>query len=399
MDKVNTDKNKVEELLTRGVDKIYPSKEFLEKELTSGRRLRIYQGFDPTGSKLHIGHMVGLRKHRQWQDMGHEVIFLVGDGTGQAGDPSGKKKTREKFFTQEELRANAVDYLSQASKVVRFDGPNPIKIMYNSDWLNKLTLVDILGIAQNFSVQQLIERDMFQERIKNQETINLREFLYPLLQGYDSVAMDVDLELGGSDQTFNMLAGRTLMKAIKNKEKFVMTTPLLADSKGVKIGKSEGNVIGLTDEPSDLYGKIMSLGDEAIIPMFTLLTDTPIGDIEAFDIKKNPMELKKRVAQIIVATLHSEEAAQEASDSFANTFQKNEIPEDVQIIKVAPGDLLIDVLSKEGIVSSKSDFRRLVDEGAITNLDQDEKINSHTAEAGAGVYRIGKKRFCKIELR
>ena len=398
MDTVITDKDKIENLLTRGVDKIYPSKDFLEKELLSGRKIRLYQGFDPTGTKLHIGHMVGLRKHRQWQDMGHEVIFLIGDGTGQAGDPSGKKKTREKFFTQEELRANAIDYLSQASKVVRFDGPNPIKIMYNSDWLNKLTLVDILGIAQNFSVQQLIERDMFQDRLKNGETINLREFLYPLLQGYDSVAMEVDLELGGSDQTFNMLAGRTLLKAMKNKEKFVMTTPLLADSKGVKIGKSEGNAIGLTDEPSDLFGKIMSLGDDAIIPMFTLLTDVPLAEIETFDITKEPMALKMRVAHTIVANLHSFEMAKKAELDFTNTFQKNEIPEDIKIIKVKEGTMLIDVFTQEEIVSSRGDFRRLVDEGAVTNLDTNEKINSHTAVACTGVYRIGKKRFCKIEI-
>ncbi|OGI83649.1 tyrosine--tRNA ligase, partial [Candidatus Nomurabacteria bacterium RIFCSPHIGHO2_12_FULL_40_77] len=228
----NTDK--VGELLTRGVDKIYPSKEKLEEVLRSDKKLRLYQGFDPTGDKLHIGHMVGFRKHRQWQDLGHEVIFLIGDGTGQAGDPSGRKKTREKFFTQAELRANAKDYLAQAKKIVRFDGENPVKILYNADWLNKLNLVDILDIAQHFSVQQLIERDMFQDRLKKGESINLREFLYPLLQGYDSVAMDVDLELGGSDQTFNMLCGRHLMKAMKNKEKFVMTTPLLEDAKGLK---------------------------------------------------------------------------------------------------------------------------------------------------------------------
>ena len=250
---------KIEELLGRGVDKIYPSRELLEETLLSGKKLKLYQGFDPTGDKLHIGHMVGLRKHRQWQDLGHEVIFLIGDGTGEAGDPTGKKKTRERFFTSEELRENAKDYLAQARKIVRFDGPNPIKIMYNGDWLNKLTKTDILNIAEHFSVQQLIERDMFQERLKKRESINLREFLYPLLQAYDSVHMEVDLELGGSDQTFNMLAGRTLLKAMKYKEKFVMTTPLLSDSKGIKIGKSEGNVIALTDEPNDLFGKIMSL--------------------------------------------------------------------------------------------------------------------------------------------
>src|SRR6185436_20115729 len=283
----------MEELLNRSVANIYPSKEALEEVLKSGKKLRLYQGFDPTGGKLHLGHMVGLRKHRQWQDLGHEVVFLIGDGTGEAGDPTGKKKTREKFFTSEELRANAKGYLEQASKIVRFEGENPIKIMYNGDWLNKLTKTDILNIAQNFSVQQMIERDMYQDRLKAGEEINMREFLYPLLQAYDSVAMDVDLELGGSDQTFNMLAGRSLMKAMKGKEKFVMTTPLLSDSKGVKIGKSEGNVIGLTDSPTDLFGKIMALGDDAIIPMFTLLTDVPLEEVVKFNLKKDAMSLKK----------------------------------------------------------------------------------------------------------
>src|SRR3989344_3568949 len=219
-------------LLTRGVDTIYPSREALEKVLRSGKKLRLYQGFDPTGTQLHIGHGVAMRKLREWQDLGHHVIFLIGDGTGQAGDPSGKMKARGKFRSREELRANAVDYEKQAGKIVRFDGENPVEILYNSDWLNALKLVDILGIAQHFSVQQLIERDMFQERMKKGESINLREFLYPLLQGYDSVAMNVDLEMGGTDQAFNMLAGRQLVSAMQGREKFVMTVPLLSDEIG-----------------------------------------------------------------------------------------------------------------------------------------------------------------------
>lgn len=266
-------------LLSRGIAEVLPSKEGLAK-IMKKRKIRLYQGFDPTGTQLHIGHAVALRKLRQFQDLGHEVIFLIGDGTGQAGDPSGKSKTRERFMTREELQANARDYVMQAGKIVRFDGPNPVKILYNGDWLNKLKLVDILNIAQNFSVQQMIERDMFQDRIKKSESINLREFLYPLLQGYDSVAMEVDLEVGGTDQTFNMLAGRTLVKSFLNKEKFVLTVPLLSDSKGVKIGKSEGNVIGLTDPPSEFYAKVMSLGDDAIVPCLTLLTDIPISEID-----------------------------------------------------------------------------------------------------------------------
>ncbi len=394
------DKDKIRELLDRGVDKIYPGKAALEEVLLSGKKIRLYQGFDPTGDRLHIGHMVGLRKHRQWQDLGHEVIFLIGDGTGQAGDPTGKKKTREKFFTQEELRANAKSYLEQASKIVRFDGPNPIKIMYNGDWLNKLDLIDILNIAQHFSVQQLIERDMFQERLKKGEPINLREFLYPLLQGYDSVALDIDLELGGSDQTFNMLCGRTLMKQMSQKEKFVMTTPLLSDSKGVKIGKSEGNVIGITDKPEDLFGKIMSLGDDAIIPMFTLLTDVPLDEVATFDIKKNPMELKKRVASLIVSSLHNEEEAIKASQYFSQTFQKKEIPDNMEEVQAANGALLSEILVDKKIVPSKSEWRRLVSSKAIHDLSSGSVIlDPDTKIQGDLTLKIGKKKFLKIVER
>ena len=385
--------DKTEELLTRGVDRIYPSKKALEQVLRSGEKLKLYQGFDPTGDKLHIGHMVGLSKHRQWQDLGHEVIFLIGDGTGEAGDPTGKKKTREKFFTSEELRENAKGYLEQAKKIVRFDGDNPVKIMYNGDWLNKLTKTDILNIAQNFSVQQMIERDMYQERLKAGEEINLREFLYPLLQAYDSVAMDVDLELGGSYQTFNMLAGRTLMKKMKGKEKFVITTPLLSDSAGVKIGKSEGNVIGLTDEPNDLFGKIMSLGDDAIIPMFTLLTDVPTEEIEKFNLKKDALNLKKKVAHIFVAGLHSEQEAQEAEENFSNTFQKKEIPEAKEI----EGEgLLTPILLRAKFVSSNGETRRLFEAGANKDMTEDKKMLSTNVVVKNHIYKVGKHRFIKI---
>jgi tyrosyl-tRNA synthetase len=319
----------------------------------------------------------------------------IGDGTGQAGDPSGKKKTREKFFTNEELRENAKDYIKQASKIVRFDGENPIKIMYNGDWLNKLNLIDILNIAQNFSVQQLIERDMFQERLKAGESINLREFLYPLLQGYDSVAMDVDLELGATDQTFNMLTGRTLMRIMKNKEKFVMTTPLLSDSKGVKIGKSEGNVIGITDEPSDLFGKIMALGDDSIIPMFTLLTDVPIEEIKSFDVNKNPFDLKKKVAKLIVEQLHSKELADKAEEAFNSVFRDGAVPEDVLEVK-GEGNVLMDICLENNLVESKAEFKRLVGEGAVMDMESKEKIENFDFKAKKTVYKIGKRRFVKI---
>ena len=383
----------ISNLLTRSVDKIYPSKQELEKVLRSGKKIRLYQGFDPTGTQLHIGHMVGFRKHRQWQDLGHEVIFLIGDGTGQAGDPSGKKQSREKFFSQNELRQNAKDYINQASKIVRFDGSNPIKILYNSDWLNKLNLVEILNIAQNFTVQQMIERDMYQERIKAGEPINLREFLYPLLQGYDSVAMDVDLEIGGTDQTFNMLAGRTLMKTMKGKDKFVMTLPLLTDSKGVKIGKSENNVIGLTDTPADLFGKIMSLGDDAIIPLFTLLTDVPTEEISSFDIHKNPMDLKKRAAYLIVTQLHSESSASSAQEHFEQTIQQHQTPTNIPEVKVSSKNI-VDVLVEASLASSKSDARRLIDQGGV-QVNGQKIRDSLFVIPNSSLIRVG-RRFAKI---
>ncbi|HEY4517999.1 MAG TPA: tyrosine--tRNA ligase, partial [Candidatus Paceibacterota bacterium] len=321
---IDTDPKKIEELLTRGVEKILPTKEGLAALLSSGKRIRLYQGFDPTGKDLHIGHMVGLRKLAQFQQMGHEVIFLIGDGTGQAGDPSGKITAREKFFDRDELRANAVNYVKQASRIVKFEDDNPAQIRFNGDWLNELKLKEILSIAGHFSLQQLSERDMFQERIKKSETVNMREFLYPLLQGYDSVAMEVDLEIGGNDQMFNMLAGRTLLREMKGKDKFVLTTPLLADSSGRKIGKSEGNVIGLTDKPDDLYGKIMSLSDEVVPNALNYLTDK-VADLA--DVWQEPMKYKKLLAYEIVKQLNSEELARGAEQNFTSTFSKGETPE------------------------------------------------------------------------
>lgn len=394
------EENKIDFLLNRAVSAIYPSKDELKKVLMSGKKIKLYQGFDPTGDRLHIGHMVGLRKHRQWQDLGHEVIFLIGDGTGTAGDPTGKKKTREKFFTKEELRENAKTYLNQASKIVRFDGPNPVKVMYNGDWLDKLNKEDILDIAQHFSVQQLIERDMFQERIKAKETINLREFLYPLLQAYDSVAMDIDLELGGNDQTFNMLAGRMLVREMKNKEKFVMTTPLLADSKGVKIGKSEGNVIALTEEPFELFSKIMSLEDASIIPLFEFLTDISIEEIKSFDIAKNAFELKKRVALLIVEQLNNFDTANQAKEKFEAVFSANEFPTDPKVVFGDKNEKIVNILVDNKILESKSDWRRLVEAGAILDYPNTKIIDPNQLLGDKErKLKIGKKIFIIIKSK
>ena len=376
-----------EELLSRGVDKVYPSKEALAEVLRSGKKLKLYQGFDPTGDKLHLGHLVGLRKLADWQKLGHHAVFLIGDGTGQAGDPSGKTKSREKFFTRDELRKNATDYVKQAEKIIKFDGNNPVEIKFNGDWLNRLNYGDILELLGHFSWQQLGERDLFQERIKSGDPLIMREALYPLFQAYDSVVMDVDLEVGGSDQTFNMLMGRTLMRAMKGKEKFVMTTPLLSDSSGKKIGKSEGNVVALDDEPNDLFGKVMAFPDGVIVKCFEYLTRVPMEEVREVESKmsagENPMEFKKALAFKIVADLNNEEAARAARNNFEETFSKGGVPKDVQTVSAPEDRPLGEILLEQGLVKSKTEFNRLNKEGAIKEMEN-------------GVYRIGKHRFLKI---
>ena len=394
----------LDELLTRGVDKIYPSKEDLEKVLKSGKKLKLYQGFDPTGTRLHIGHMVGFRKLRQWQDAGHHVIFLIGDGTGQAGDPSGKTSTRDKFLTRDELRKNATDYVKQAGKIVRFDGENPVEILFNGDWLNKLELADILEIAGHFSLQQLSERDLYQERIKKGESVSLREFLYPLLQAYDSVEMDVDLELGGTDQTFNMLAGRSLMKAMRNKDKFVMTTPLLTDSEGRKIGKTEGNVIGLTDEPQDLYGKIMSLSDDVIVKSLEYLTDIPMSKVksigEKIDKGENPIQFKKILAFEIVKQLNDEKKAKEAQEHFEKTVQsKEEMETTTMEVDLEVTNILSDVLvSALNLFESNSELKRMVGQKGI-KLNGEVVDNLDIEISNGDVISIGRRRNIQVKSK
>ena len=397
----------IDELLIRGVDKIYPSKEELEKVLKSGKKLKLYQGFDPTGIQLHIGHMVGLRKLRQFQDLGHHVIFLIGDGTGQAGDPSGKKRSREQYLSREQLRKNAKDYVMQAAKIVRFEGENPVEILYNGDWLNKLSLVEILELADHFSLQQLEERDIFDERKKANIEINFREFLYPLLQGYDSVAMNVDLEIGGTDQTFNMLCGRKLVKDYLHKEKFVLTTPLLADASGKKIGKTEGNVIALNSKPADLYGMIMNLSDDVIIKCFEYLTDVALEEIRNYEdaMRKgeNPMVYKKKLAYVLVRMLNSDNEAKAAEKFFESTFQKKQAPQNIPTISILKKDIsdLADLIIKTHLVTSRSEAKRLITGGAVEingkiYNNQLDKLDDLTGEL---TIRIGKHRFVKVLIK
>ncbi|MEK7071923.1 MAG: tyrosine--tRNA ligase, partial [Patescibacteria group bacterium] len=314
--KINTDPEKIEEVLTRGVEKIFPNKEELEKVLLSGKKIRLYNGIDPTG-KLHIGHLVILRKLRQFQDLGHEVIVLIGDFTAMIGDPTDKSATR-KPLTRSQVLENAKNYKKQIGKILDLKKSN-VRFLQNEKWTNKLKPVDLLKIASTFTVARLLERDMFQKRIQENKDIHLHEFLYPIFQAYDSVTMDVDLEVGGNDQTFNMLAGRDLMKKMANKEKFVMALKLLTDPTGKKMGKTEGNMVNLDESPKEIFGKIMSWPDGIIPAGFELLTGLDCPGI-------SPREAKAQLAKEVIKICHSQEAADSAEKEFNQVFKEGGLP-------------------------------------------------------------------------
>src|SRR4030043_597092 len=313
----------IDQVLSRGIEKIYPSKEGLAS-LMAKKKIKVYQGFDPSMPSLHLGNFVGLMKLRQFQKLGHEVIFLVGDFTGMIGDPTDKLATRKKLNRGDVLH-NAKIWKEQAGKVIDFEGKNPAHFEFNSKWNDKITFKDLIEITSNFTVQQMLERDMFQKRLKENKPIHLHEFLYPVAQAVDCVEMNVDLEIGGSDQIFNMLTGRTLMKAIKNKEKFVLATKLLVDSKGEKVGKTSGNALFLDSTPDLFYAGIMSFPDVTIIPGFELLTQLPMDKIKDYEEalqekKNNPMELKKKLAREITKMLYGEKSADEVQKQFERVF-------------------------------------------------------------------------------
>ena len=370
MSKVITDKKLIEEVLTRGVEKIYPSYELLEKELLSGRRLKLYCGFDPTAPSLHIGNAISLNKLGQFQALGHEVIFLIGDFTGLIGDPTDKKAVRRQL-TKEEVEHNARDYKKQASAYLRFDGDNPAKIKYNSEWNSKLTFADLIELASNFTVQRMIQRDMFQKRLAKEKPIYLHEFLYPLTQAYDSLAMNVDLEVGGNDQMFNMMCGRDLLKIKKGKEKFVLTMKLLTDDQGQKMGKSDGNVVFLNEKPENMYGQIMSWPDGVLGAAFELTTKLPWKEVknikqELKQAKVNPRDLKMKLAKEITRINYGSNLAQEAEDNFIKTIQKKEIPTEIpNWLASKKSYLLIDLLVESKLASSRTEARRLIEQGAI----------------------------------
>jgi tyrosyl-tRNA synthetase len=392
-----TDKEKVEDVLTRGVEEIF-IEEDLRKKLYSGKQLRIKLGIDPTSPYIHLGRAVTLRKLRAFQDLGHHVIFIVGDFTAKIGDPSDKLEKRP-MLTDAQIKANLKKYLDQISLILDM---KKVEVQYNSKWLKKMGFFEIGQLLECFTVQQMSKRRNFKERLESDQDIYVVEFMYPALQGYDSVMVKADVEIGGFDQLFNLKAGRIVQRRYGQNEQDVMTLSMLEGTDGRKMSSSWGNIISIVDTPSDMFGKIMALKDDLIIKYFLLTTTLPLKDIEEIAALlaegENPMVLKKRLAQEIITLYHNKKKAERAELEWEKTFQKKEIPDNIETIQAKEGDLLQDVLAAAGIVSSKSDFRRLVDEGAITHLESGKKIEEYKREVKEGTYRVGKKRFCKIEV-
>jgi tyrosyl-tRNA synthetase len=398
---VITDQEKIDHLLNRGVENVYPSREFMEARLKEGEPLTLYLGIDPTGPDLHMGHAIVLRKMREFQELGHKLILLIGDFTGMIGDPTDKSATRVRL-TREQVLENAKNYQVQAAKLLVMEGENAVEVKYNSDWLGKMTFADVVELASHFTVQQILERDMFHNRMKEGKPIHLHEFLYPLMQGHDSVAMNVDGEIGGNDQTFNMLAGRDLMKSVQGKEKFVITTKLLSDQTGKKMGKSEGNMITLADSADDMFGKVMSWTDGMILSGFELCT--LVSDVELKEIEKefkggaNPRDLKARLGRAVVELYHGAELAQKASDNFDQMFKKKEMPDEIPEFKVETEKGVIDVLVESGLVKSKSEARRAIDgKGVKVDGEVVEGYDTVITPTDDGVVvQKGKRHFVRV---
>jgi tyrosyl-tRNA synthetase len=387
------DEQKIEEVLSRGVEDIIVKDE-LKKRLMSGKKFRLYLGVDPTGFDLHLGHAIALWKLRAFQELGHEVILLIGDFTARIGDPSGKDITR-KPLSEKEVKANMKDYKKQASKILDF---SKVKIKYNSQWLSKLRFEDILKLSGNFTVQQMIQRDMFQRRLKEDMPISVQEFMYPLMQGYDSVAMDVDLEVGGNDQMFNMLAGRTLQKKYNNKDKNVMTLKLLMGTDGRKMSKTFNNFIALNDQPKEMYGKVMSIKDELIGEYFKLATRISFEEIKNIEKISNPRDQKARLAFEIVKLYYGEKEAQKAEQEFDKIFKNKELPTEIENFDIELPKDIVYLLVDTKIASSKKEAWRLVNQRGV-------KFNSKIIDNPKmeifeeGILQVGSRRFAKINFK
>lgn len=392
--------DKVDEILERGIfAEFLPTKKEFRERLLCGEKLRFYMGADPTAKALHLGHAQNLMILEDFRKLGHEVIFLIGDFTGMIGDPTDKGAARVKQ-TREGVEENFKGWLEQTKNILSFnDKENPVQVKYNSEWLSKLNFEQVIDIASNFTVQQMLERDMFQKRIQEEKPIHLHEFLYPLMQGYDSVAMDVDVELCGTDQIFNALAGRTLMQKLKNKDKFVIAAKLIQDEKtGMLMSKSNGTGIFLGLDFNDLFGAVMSQPDGMIKPLLLGCTRISLEKIEELMELPNPRDAKLRLAHEIVKIYHGEEKADMATGYFINTFSKKEVPDEVGEIKIENEIKLVDFLVLAKVANSKGDARRKIEQGGVSiegGKITDPNIILDNSFDGK-IIKIGKKDFVKI---
>ena len=392
-------------IIKRGTVEILVEKELeekLEKSIKTGIPLRIKAGFDPTAPDLHLGHTVLLQKMRQFQQLGHEVCFLIGDFTGMIGDPTGKSETR-KALTTEDVLKNAETYKEQVFKIL---DPVKTKVMFNSEWLSAMGATDMIALAAKYTVARMLERDDFGKRYANQLPISIHEFLYPLIQGYDSVAMKADVELGGTDQKFNLLVGRELQREWGQRPQSVITMPLLEGLDGVnKMSKSLGNYIGINDSPDEIFGKIMSVSDNLMLRYYELLSDLSLADIDklkqglkAHDI--HPMDAKKQLGRELTGRYHGQDAALLAEENFVKRFRDNQTPEDMPEITLTAEDgniLLCKLLASLELVPSNSEGRRAIKGGGV-KIDG-EKItdeNCELAAKGSYVIQVGKRRFAKV---
>lgn len=386
----------------RGTEEILLEEELIER-LKSGKPLRVKAGFDPTAPDLHLGHTVLLNKMRQLQELGHEILFLIGDFTGMIGDPSGKNETRPPL-TREQVAENALTYQKQVFKVLN---PEKTKIMFNSEWMDKLSPVDLIKLAATHTVARMLERDDFHKRYTSGHAIAIHEFLYPLLQGYDSVAMKADIELGGTDQKFNLLMGRELQKHFGQKPQVVITLPLLPGLDGVKkMSKSLGNYIGIDESPNEIFGKVMSLSDETMWLYFELISFKSLAEIKKFREQVrdglNPRDVKFLLAEEIVERFHNHDAAKKAHEDFVARFQQGALPEDMPEVQIPVGKegmQIANVIKAAGLTESTSDAIRMIQQGGV-KIDNEKISERHlTLHAGASmVLQVGKRRFAKVVL-
>jgi len=394
--KLPTEKE-TQEILERGVVEVI-GKEELAAQMRAGRAIVVKLGIDPTSPNIHIGRAAALLKLRDFERLGHKIIFIVGDFTGVIGDTSDKDAERP-MLTEKEVKYNMRTYLAQAGKIINI---KKAIVKRNSRWLSKLRYKDIGKHADAFSVADFIARDNIKRRLDKGARVSLRELLYPLMQGYDSVAVRADLEIGGTDQRFNMLAGRTLQERAGQKPQAVMTLNILPGTDGRKMSSSWGNTINVIDAPADMYGKVMSLSDEAIIPYITEATRVPIGEVRAMETQLNegalhPRDAKMRLAREIVSLLHDQKKAQEAEDTFVKIFQRKETPEETKEYRISGGSETFGAaLVVSGCASSMSAAQRLAEGGAIKNTETQEIVTDARAPAKKGIYKIGKRQFLKI---